>query len=99
MNAIRIRRRIDSEDLHLPELRPLLGRDVEIIVLDTNTEAAKNIPEPPLPRSDAAQSILDMFDALIARIPADVLDRLPRDGAEQHDHYLYGTPKRQAHRP
>jgi len=34
----------------------------------------------------------------IAEIFADVSDeeweKLPRDGAEQHDHYIYGTPKR-----
>lgn len=34
MNAIRFRKTIDSETLHLPELRPLLGRTVEIIVLE-----------------------------------------------------------------
>lgn len=34
MNAIRIRKQIDSETLHLPELKPLIGKMVEIIVLD-----------------------------------------------------------------
>jgi hypothetical protein len=34
MNAIRIRKQLNSETLHLPELRPLLGRTVEIIVLE-----------------------------------------------------------------
>jgi hypothetical protein len=33
MNAIRIRKKLDSETLYLPELRPLLGRTVDIIVL------------------------------------------------------------------
>ena len=33
MNAIRIRKKLDSETLNLPELRPLLGQTVEIIVL------------------------------------------------------------------
>ena len=32
MNAIRISKRIDSETLHLPELKPLIGKRVEIIV-------------------------------------------------------------------
>lgn len=32
MEAIRIRRKLDSETLHLPELRPLMGKEVEIIV-------------------------------------------------------------------
>ena len=30
MNPIRIRKHIDSETLHLPELKPLVGRTVEI---------------------------------------------------------------------
>jgi hypothetical protein len=34
MNAIRICNTIESDTLHLPELRALLGRTVEIIVLD-----------------------------------------------------------------
>lgn len=34
MNAIRVYARIESETLHLPELKPLIGRAVEIIVLD-----------------------------------------------------------------
>jgi hypothetical protein len=34
MKAIRIRKKLDSETLYLPELRPLLGQIVEIIVLD-----------------------------------------------------------------
>jgi hypothetical protein len=33
------------------------------------------------------------IEELIADIPQDVLDTLPTDSAEQHDHYIYGTPK------
>ncbi len=29
-----------------------------------------------------------------AAIPDEEWDKLPVDGAEQHDHYVYGTPKR-----
>jgi len=32
MNTIRIRKTIDSDTLHLPELRPLIGRTVEIVI-------------------------------------------------------------------
>ena len=32
MHAIHIRKKIDSETLHLPELKPLIGKTVEIIV-------------------------------------------------------------------
>lgn len=37
MQAIRIHRRIDSQHLDLPEIASLIGRDVEIIVLDSAT--------------------------------------------------------------
>jgi len=41
MNAIRIHKHLDSDTLHLPELRPLLGRQVDIIVLaDSNSSFA-----------------------------------------------------------
>jgi hypothetical protein len=33
MNAIRVKRKIDSETIHIPELRGMIGQDVEIIVL------------------------------------------------------------------
>jgi hypothetical protein len=39
MNAIRIRKKLDSEILSLPELRPLLGQTVEIIVLGEESSA------------------------------------------------------------
>lgn len=32
MTAIRIHRRIESETLHLPELTPFIGQEVEILV-------------------------------------------------------------------
>ena len=39
MRAVKITRRLDSETLHLPELRPLLGKQVEIIILETDLDS------------------------------------------------------------
>jgi hypothetical protein len=36
---------------------------------------------------------------LTADVPAAEWDKLPSDLAEQHDHYVYGTPKRPARPP
>lgn len=36
MTTIRVKRHIDSETVHLPELRPLIGKEVEIIVVEQN---------------------------------------------------------------
>jgi hypothetical protein len=44
MNAIRISRRLDSHIVDLPELTPLLGRRVEIIVLDEGPDPVEPAP-------------------------------------------------------
>ena len=41
MNAVRVRKHVDSDTLHLPELRPMIGKDVEIIVIE-DSEAPRN---------------------------------------------------------
>lgn len=40
------------------------------------------------------ESILKMVDKLTMDFTGEELSRLPSDGAEEHDHYLYGTHKR-----
>jgi Tfp pilus assembly protein PilN len=37
--------------------------------------------------------ISEIFEELSSLIPLEEWAELPRDGAEQHDHYLYGSPK------
>lgn len=39
MNAVRIRRNLDSETLPLPEFKPLIGKNVEIIVQEEEASA------------------------------------------------------------
>ena len=38
--------------------------------------------------------IWEKIIALTADAPEEELAKLPVDGASQHDHYIYGTPKR-----
>ncbi len=38
--------------------------------------------------------IWEEFEEIAASIPREEFLKLPADGAEQHDHYLYGSPKR-----
>jgi len=39
-------------------------------------------------------TLAERIAALTADAPPEELDKMPVDGASQHDHYLYGTPKR-----
>ena len=67
MNAIRIRKTIDSDTLHLPELKDMIGRTVEIIVLEE--PAAAVVPSGFIPGTgdwetfrQAAESLRDSYD-------------------------------------
>ncbi len=44
-------------------------------------------------KNSSEKSVWDIFSASRKRIPAEELDKLPTDGADEHDHYLYGRPK------
>ncbi len=59
-------------------------------------EATSGIPEAPAQGDDAnpALEMLQLFEELRADVPPEEWLRLPTDLSEQHDHYLYGTPKR-----
>jgi hypothetical protein len=41
-----------------------------------------------------SRSVWDIFAESRKRVPAEEFAKLPRDGADEHDHYLYGHPKR-----
>ncbi len=50
--------------------------------------AGRPVPEP--------KPIWEEALELTADVPAEEWDKLPTDLAEQHDHYIYGTPRRPA---
>lgn len=47
-----------------------------------------------IPYQEGARAIWEEFDDIASALPEEMLCRLPTDGAEQHDHYIHGTPKR-----
>ena len=54
------------------------------------TTPAKNKPK----KQSAAAFMLATAKRIAKEIPAHELEALPVDGAKNHDHYLYGVPKR-----
>ncbi len=46
--------------------------------------------------TQAQKPIWEEILELTAEVPDEEWDKLPTDLAEQHDHYIYGTPKRPA---
>jgi len=47
-------------------------------------------------RSEPRRHISQVIRENMRSVPADVLESLPADGAGEHDHYIYGLPKRNA---
>lgn len=47
-------------------------------------------------RADAQgdRPIWDIIDEITIDVPDEIWDTLPKDGAAEVDHYLYGTPKK-----
>ena len=54
-------------------------------------------PAPQAPSPDAQSSgilaLLHQVEVIQAQVPPEEWDKLPHDGAINHDHYLYGAPK------
>ena len=49
-----------------------------------------------LKRKRPDRPVWQMVEELLKNIPAEDLERMPTDGSDQHDHYIYGTPKRKS---
>ena len=63
-----------------------------------NTESLKPVETTAVTEaysSNAGESLLEMIERITADMTPEEIAQLPTDGAEQHDHYIYGVPKRQ----
>jgi hypothetical protein len=47
-------------------------------------------PRPP------QRHIADVIVENMSNVPPEIMADMPKDGASQHDHYIYGWPKREA---
>jgi hypothetical protein len=72
LNAIRIHTRIDSDVLKIPELLPLVGRSVEIIIVEDDPRDAE-ATAPRGPRLGTLRGMVDIPDDFDAPLPEDVL--------------------------
>jgi len=44
--------------------------------------------------ADPAQHIADIILDNMKEVPPEIMAAMPKDGASQHDHYIYGWPKK-----
>jgi hypothetical protein len=60
------------------------------------TNGHEAVPPDTTPSPKARKPIWEALIEASLEIPDEELDLLPSDGATQHDHYIYGTPKHPA---
>jgi hypothetical protein len=73
----------------------LAGLQEQVRPLHGERNGDKDPQQPPLqPDADVPQPIWEVFSTT-EDIPDEEWEKLPTDLATQHDHYIYGTPKRQ----
>ena len=59
-------------------------------------EWLKKLAEPePIPASRPHRHIADVIVENMRKVPPDIMATMPTDGASQHDHYIYGWPKKE----
>jgi len=66
-----------------------ISRKVRLLPVDQQEQVLEFVK-----KLEPSRSMLDIVREIEQTIPDDVLDKLPTDGAENHDHFLYGAPKK-----
>jgi hypothetical protein len=57
--------------------------------------AEQSAPVPTAPGTRDDRPIWEIIADSMKDVPAEIIATLPQDGASQHDHYIYGWPKRE----
>jgi hypothetical protein len=66
---------------------------VEQVVLERIHREGVHVPEPSAAAAPR-RHISEVIRERMSKIPPEIMATLPKDGASQHDHYIYGLPKR-----
>lgn len=91
--AIPLIREIETENHVEGRAQFLSGGQIQRII---QVDRVTLLPTGAVPFDSAAKPIWDVFAEIVKELPAKVLNALPTDTAENHDHYIYGAPKRKS---
>ena len=88
-------------EIHRPELEALLMermkagafQNVEDVIMQALETAP--VPEPKPNATRPLQTAADIVLSHMRKVPPEIMATMPTDGASQHDHYIYGWPKRE----
>lgn len=83
----------EAEALSVEEQLTLIAHLAQNVKAVAGQSELKMQPAEKVEASSANKSIWQIAADFSKDLPEEVLAQLPNDGAVEHDHYIYGTPK------
>jgi hypothetical protein len=83
-----------QEEAKLVALAQAKGVSTDTLVREALDKILAEAPDQPDAPERESRPIWEMILENIKDVPPEEFARLPKDGASEHDHYLYGHPKR-----
>lgn len=85
---------VEVQSGHFATIDDAIAEAVRLL-LRTTSGGAESEPVAAIePTTPGSKPIWEVFEEITSSVPKEEWAKLPIDGAEQHDHYIYGTPKR-----
>lgn len=99
MNAkinIQIERTQSGYSAYSPEIQgyQINGESLDNVVNEMKEKVRDYLGAEKSASKSVGQSLLELFNDITEDMTEDEIAQLPKDGADQHDHYIYGLPKR-----
>jgi len=82
------------EEARLVALANAKGVSTDALVREALDKILADAPDLPVEVETASPPIWEVILDNMKDVPTEEFARLPKDGASEHDHYLYGHPKR-----
>ena len=83
-----------QEEARLTALARAKGVSTDMLVREALDKILAEAPYQTMEQRLEARPIWDVILDNMKDVPPEEFARLPKDGASEHDHYLYGHPKR-----
>ena len=84
-----------TDKQHLADLAEKTGDETVREAVNAFLERSAEQSEPNgAPPTEQTRPIWEVFEDIMSDVPQEVIDTLPTDAAAQHDHYIYGLPKK-----
>ena len=83
-----------QEEARLAAVAQAKGLSTDALVREALEKILADAPEQPAGQEADSRPIWDVILDNMKDVPAEEFAKLPKDGASEVDHYLYGHPKR-----